>query len=685
MEAIYSKIPGEDKCRHIKMAPTGAAANVLGRGTGTIHATLKLPFTISRGKGYEQLSPSKLQDLKEKGLHHLKWVIIDEMSMVGGRMFNYVDNRLREIKGNKAKLFGGVNILACGDLSQLAPVQDAWVFEGAEVWQGTEIGNYNVWKDYCVSYELTRIMRTDNQEFANLQHRLRELRHVENETGKKVLQKMLKEDVEYLNQNCVGCTNDSDYDLKALHILFTNQKIIEHNEKVMKVLRNEGKTIVKVVAKDTIMSLHVDNVTKVSLLKKASEKNSQQTSGLEYSLSLVEGGRIAISTNVDVVNGISNGAMGVVEHFTWTEKGQIHIVWIQLDNPHLGGEYRSHYKMLYRKDKKIKLSWTPIFAVDRRFNIGRKYFEVMRIQFPLTNAFARSLWKVQGVTRYTTTYIDFAQTSTRRIPNGHVVGISRVSDPKFLKILGSFDESLVKKSEKADEEIDRLRRNAIMPLLVPDLQKVNDYKVVFYNMQGLKSHFEDVKSDTNLMEANILMGAETNLNASDPVSNFQIPVVFNGSRFDDSSGKIGRGLIVYAKDKILDLKTYRTNNSSGTIEGMVFKVNCCGLRLTIVNIYRSPHFPMNSLRMSMNDLLESLKEEKNVLVMGDFNTEKNIIEEQTYNYKQVIQGSSKAGVFGGNLCHAYARSNDFSFVGETLYRSFTKSTHHPIVVLIKTV
>ena len=71
---------------------------------------------------------------------------------------------------------------------------------------------------------------------------------------------------------------------------------------------------------------------------------------------------------------------------------------------------------------------------------------------------------------------------------------------------------------------------------------------------------------------------------------------------------------------------------------MVFKVNCCGLRLTIVNIYRSPHFPMNSLRMSMNELLESLKEEKNVLVMGDFNTEKNIVEEQTYNYKQVIQG-----------------------------------------------
>ena len=149
--------------------------------------------------------------------------------------------------------------------------------------------------------------------------------------------------------------------------------------------------------------------------------------------------------------------MGVVKHLTRAENDQIKIVWIQLDNPHIGEEYRKQYLEFYRKDKKIELSWTPIIAVDRRFHIGRKYFEVMRIQFPLTNAFARSLWKVQGVTRFTKTYIDFAQTWNHKIANGHVVGISRVSDPKFLKILGSFDESLIKKSEKADNEIDRLR------------------------------------------------------------------------------------------------------------------------------------------------------------------------------------------------------------------------------------
>ena len=110
----------------------------------------------------------------------------------------------------------------------------------------------------------------------------------------------------------------------------------------------------------------------------------------------------------------------------------------------------------------IKKDWTPIFAIARSFNIGgrgrgRKYFEVRRLQFPLTNASARTLWKMQGATRFSRTYIDF--NNKRKITNGHVVGISRVTDPKHLKIMNGFDPNLVWKSEEADAEIDRMRRD----------------------------------------------------------------------------------------------------------------------------------------------------------------------------------------------------------------------------------
>ena len=75
------------------------------------------------------------------------------------------------------------------------------------------------------------------------------------------------------------------------------------------------------------------------------------------------------------------------------------IVWLKLDNPHIGEDYRRKFKEMYRKDSAIDKTWTPIFAIDRRFNIGAKgSFQVSRIMFPLTNAAARTLWKMQSGT-----------------------------------------------------------------------------------------------------------------------------------------------------------------------------------------------------------------------------------------------------------------------------------------------
>ena len=108
-------------------------------------------------------------------------------------MLSYIDERLRDIKGARHKPFGGANLLTCGDLSQLSPVKDCWVFQSAgtvpvssfinvpddvnEEITERQIGSrkkygafdYNIWKDSCVSYELFEIMRTENKEFARLQ------------------------------------------------------------------------------------------------------------------------------------------------------------------------------------------------------------------------------------------------------------------------------------------------------------------------------------------------------------------------------------------------------------------------------------------------------------------------------------------------------------------------------------
>ena len=56
-------------------------------------------------------------------------VIIDEVSMVKSDMLYQLDLKLQELKERVGVPFGGVAILAFGDLLQLRPVMGAFIFE----------------------------------------------------------------------------------------------------------------------------------------------------------------------------------------------------------------------------------------------------------------------------------------------------------------------------------------------------------------------------------------------------------------------------------------------------------------------------------------------------------------------------------------------------------------------------
>ena len=79
------------------------------------------------------------------------------------------------------------------------------------------------------------------------------------------------------------------------------------------------------------------------------------------------------------------------------------------------------------------------------------------------------------------------QKTHHKTPNAHVVGLSRATNPKHLKILDGFDESLMQRSRLADNEVDRLRSdtNCHIKLAAPDLEQMCGTKIVYYNVQGL--------------------------------------------------------------------------------------------------------------------------------------------------------------------------------------------------------
>ena len=196
------------------LAPTGKAAfNIKGN---TIHSALAIPACQSL-KNYKPLDSSRLNTLRCQ-LGGLKLIFLDEISMVGSTMFNVpIDNRLKDIKGSKQD-FGGVSIVAIGDLFQLEPVMDRYIFKNLDNSEYAVLAP-NKWQDYFNMFELQEIMRQrESKVFAEILNRLREGKHTKDDILK-LKERLIKE-------------NSLNDPMDVPHLFIQNQKVNEFNERV---------------------------------------------------------------------------------------------------------------------------------------------------------------------------------------------------------------------------------------------------------------------------------------------------------------------------------------------------------------------------------------------------------------------------------------------------------------------
>lgn len=135
------------------VAPTGIAAfNVNGL---TIHRLLNLPVEKDGVCPYKKLRDDTLHRLRHD-MKNTVILIIDEISMVSIVMFIMIHLRLCEIYGTLDELdgwFGRINILVFGDLLQLSPVNESFIFENLSREKATKYFNslnfekFNIWKE----------------------------------------------------------------------------------------------------------------------------------------------------------------------------------------------------------------------------------------------------------------------------------------------------------------------------------------------------------------------------------------------------------------------------------------------------------------------------------------------------------------------------------------------------------
>ena len=270
------------------------------------------------------------------------------------------------------------------------------------------------------------------------------------------------------------------------------------------------------------------------------------TGNLMKSLRAVVGMIGVMTANVDVEDGLTNCAAGVVKLIDYRMKGTnpSSIIWVLFDDPRIGRSAREKYKTFYNSS--IQRELTPIFDVQRTFVLNYKTYQV--IQFPLRPASGKAVYEAEGAS-VDKVVVNLPQDKqVRKIPHIHYVALSR---GKNLKII--YFESAMDLDEQVTKKMQRLHTEAALELCYVLLYKIDPgkIKIALNNVRSLHKHFKDIEFEPNVLEADVIGFAKSRLCKRDENVHFALKR-FRLIRLDDtekeSVSRPHHGIAVYVKE-----------------------------------------------------------------------------------------------------------------------------------------
>ena len=549
---------------------------------------------------YNHLSADELNTFRIK-YRHLKVVIIDEISMVGNMTLSFIDTRLQQLTGSKAA-FGGLSVIAVGDLYQLKPVGDFLIC--LDLKAGASSLARNLWKELFTMYELVDIMRQkDDLAFAQLLNRLR-------------LNEMTEEDKQVL-QTRVFDRDTGDYPKDAVHLFARNFYVKKHNDNILSQLPGEKFVI---PCHDNVVSANIPAKECQTLINSLPDDYSK-TGQLMKSLTVVVGMIVVHTANVDVEDGLTNGATGVVKQIDFRMEGtnRPSIIWVLFDDPRVGRTTREKYRKLYNPS--INTDWTPVFDVQRTFILNYKTYQ--RIQFPLTPASGKSVWKAEGAT-VDRVVVDLSQEKRIvKIPHIHYVALSRVKRLKDLYIL-NLNEASMALDDDVNVEMHRLRTEAALELCYVPLYKTDPgkIKIAFNNARSLHKHFRDVEFEPNVLAADAIGFAETRLCRRDENVHYALKR-FRLIRLDDAEKESGNrphhGLALYVKEYFQIQKVVKMQcKSFEFIFAGIYSIQRGYVQVVV--LYKYPKSSQTDFRKDIHHHLRPVIDlNVRLVILGDFN------------------------------------------------------------------
>ena len=447
-----------------------AATNIQGQ-------TLTSLFNLSFGNKLSPLA-DRIRDNKRELLQNLRLIIIEEYSMVKSDMLYQIDLRLKEIKIRPQDSFGGVSVIMLGNILQLPPVKGHAIYEEPAC------------ADYKFSHHIQSLWKTFTPIKLRYNHR-QEGEAAFAETLKRVARGIKTDEDRRLLQTRVFPKDDPEIPKDTLYVFPRKKDVKEYNDKMINQLEGE----LEVLEATNIMATRKEFFPQVD-----SADGKVVGTPLVNVLYLKKGAKIVINHNIDVCDGLNNGAKGKILDFIRKDGKVTHIV-VEFDNKEAGKNLKKKqedtFHCLYENGIAIpRLTYS--YNISKRK--GQEGQKAICIQFPLMLANAMTIHKIQGGT------VEIGNTLTSNFkgifgPCQAYTVLSRVKRPDQLYLLEALYEDKIYTSKKALKTLRDIENRAINANYIG--RREDQIKIVLLNVQYLCNIIEDGKCHHILHDQNL--------------------------------------------------------------------------------------------------------------------------------------------------------------------------------------
>ena len=416
-----------------------------------------------------------------------------------------------------------------------------------------------------------------------------------------------------LNRIRYGETNDQDYELmksryttnltdqdnrdKALHAHFTNKAVNEHNKEMLKKV------------KKPLMTIIAERPRKKKT--PATEKGTIDNTSYLEKLELKEGARVVLVNNIDLPDGLVNGAPGKVLNFVYRKlRGETEIiaVIVEFEDPEIGRQCRKDNINIH-DDVKNK-NGVPVFKdffyykSKGRGSSKRGGKDLWLKQVPLTLNYASTAHKLQGKTITT----DIVVYGSNNLINGcGYVMLSRAKNINQIYL----DPSFIPEKHLKPHKASLIEARKLEERCIAKIQKEEKFDIFYVNMRA-KNNFEDVTFDPFANQSTLVCLVQTCLEGSE---RFQ----WKGRHcMEPASYGNGKGVCCLISDKENTINEKTCVTEKFQIMTFTWKF------LQIFVIYISSGANKEVLKEISESIQTLLTPVMETIVLGDFNFHPNI-------------------------------------------------------------